>query len=663
LVEDNLFTISRQVAHDRRLRSQPEDSTTSKLYVNKTDYASARKLSGVARPSFEKMYEFIDSSLESKLAQMVNDAVMSRMEASGNFFASSKEQQRANIDPVQSHASNGTTLPHHFVSMSPAPQPSPLMHSQPLEYPSPTPQLSDISSFGNSPEKFSPSRFANVGLGWQDSMGLPISMFTEESPITRALKKITDHLNPLNASANEPLLQEFAAFETCQQQPSNEYSQMIETTLAALSPSVSPRHQNYATKSRLARNQSTNYSDAMSKTSSHSKLCVEDLSPDHNPVFYDAADALIHDVSMRSALQGRTVVLQPLDSGADAVMPDRSGILVAAMLPDPFQMLPDDSKLLTQPSVRFNLFETVQEMDADATLLKQQTSHEVHLHKLGTTSQSGGRDVAGKNDMPESANASQSLLSADHIQIPECIDLEDDFIKATTWEMSPHAVTKHGPVQHTNYATIPKTHEDLSPAKIQNASPSTMTGETRRHTQQNSELDDSVSNMSDRISMRKQEVTVLEKGIDSIRGISELLEMYTSIPSANKKYSPIYDAAGQTKPFAESKAKVVLPWEVGSEELSAKAALSHQQLSATLRTLETEQQSIIEADLSVLPEITDSPWPRWQKVNVVANILRDTLPMEGLGLSQNDSEIDEGAISGDESEGHSNSDSENVFDA
>jgi hypothetical protein len=607
------------------------------------------------------MYEFIDSSLESKLVQMVNDAVRSRMEANGQFFASSNEQQRAKIDPVESHVSTGTTLPHHFVSMSPAPQPSPLMHVRPLEYPSPTPQLSDISSFENSPEKNSPSRFANVGLGWQDSMGLPINMFTEDSPITRALKKITDHLDPLNASANEPLLQEFEAFETRRQQPSDEYSQMIETTLAALSPSVSPRHQHDTTKSRLARIQNPIHSAANLKTSSHSashsKLCVEDLSLEQNVIFYDAADAQISDVSMQSALKGSTVVLQPFDSGADTEMPNRSGIVVAAVLPDPFQMLPDESKLHTQPRNRFNLFETVQEIEADATLLKQQTSNYVHVHHLKTKSQRGGRDVAGENDMSEHANASQYLLSADHIQIPECINLEDDFIQATTWEMNPQAVTQDIQVQHIDYATTPKTHENLSPVKIQNASPASIAGETRRHTHQKSELDDSVSNMSDRISMRKQEVTVLEKGIDSIRGISELLEMYTSIPSANKKYSPKYDAAGQTK------TKVVLPWEVGSEELSAKVVLNHQQLSAAEHSLESRQQSIIEADPSILPEIADSPRPRLQKLNVVANILRDTLPIEGLGLSQNDSEIDEGAISGDESEEYCKDDSEDVFDA
>jgi hypothetical protein len=35
----------------------------------------------------------------------------------------------------------------------------------------------------------------------------------------------------------------------------------------------------------------------------------------------------------------------------------------------------------------------------------------------------------------------------------------------------------------------------------------------------------------------------------------------------------------------------------------------------------------------------------------VANILRDALPVKGLDLSQNDSDVDEAAISGDDSGG------------
>jgi len=159
--------------------------------------------------------------------------------------------------------------------------------------------------------------------------------------------------------------------------------------------------------------------------------------------------------------------------------------------------------------------------------------------------------------------------------------------------------------------------------------------------------------MSDKLSFMKQEAIVLEEGIDSIRGISELLEMYTSIPSNHKKYSPKYDATGQAKEYAESNANVGNPRELEYETFSAETASNDVQQGDEDHVLKNWD----------LPAIADSPQRQCPKVNVVANILRDALPVQGLDLSQNDSDIDEGAISGDNSEDYSNSDDESAFHA
>jgi type II secretory pathway pseudopilin PulG len=632
-----------QVAHDRRLRSLPEQSIPS----TKTDFASSRSSSGIARPSFAKMYEFIDSSLENKLAQMVDDAVTSRMEASGKVFFSGNEQQQPQNYPIEEHtSSNRSTLPRSVASMSPAPQPSPRMHSRPLDYSSPTPQLSDISSFGSSPDKHFPSAFANVALGWQDSMGLPINMVSEDSPITRALKKITDHLGSSSASEQLSFLQS-ALSETSersllmqeqqqqeqqeqqqqqqqeqqqqqQQQSSDEYSHMIATTFAALSQSISPNHHNRAISPLTAQTQNTSFLKSSPRKLSYHKLFVENLSAENDPEYHITADTSLHYVVTRP-------VLGPIDSVPSQEISSRSDIPASAPS-DSSLICSEDNKSIRRSSVRFNLFETEQQTDEDATSTKGELSQYDNRHHLQKTSTHiYVRDARIEEYNFQQEDAAKNPKSAEYIRIPECIDLEDEFIKTT---LSPSTAT---------------------------------TGERHRHTRERFEHHDPTSIMNDKLSFMKQEAIVLEEGIDSIRGITELLEMYTSIPSNHKKYSPKYDATGQAKEFAESNANVGKPRELEYEMFSPETAPNDAQQGDEDHAFKYWDQS--HANLSMLSTTADSPQRPCPKVNVVANILRDALPVQGLDLSQNDSDIAEGAISGDNSDDYNNSDDESAFHA
>jgi hypothetical protein len=66
----------------------------------------------------------------------------------------------------------------------------------------------------------------------------------------------------------------------------------------------------------------------------------------------------------------------------------------------------------------------------------------------------------------------------------------------------------------------------------------------------------------------------------------------------------------------------------------------------------------------LLPDIAASPEsPCLTSVNMVASILRDALPVKGLELSQDDSDLDEGNISGDELEQCDFSAGEGMFEA
>jgi len=258
--------------------------------------------------------------------------------------------------------------------------------------------------------------------------------------------------------------------------------------------------------------------------------------------------------------------------------------------------------------------------------MKGELSHcDDHQH-LQTSNHSHERDAGIEEYKFQKEDAVKNPKSAEYIRIPECIDLEDEFIKNTT--LSPPAAT---------------------------------TGGRHRHTIESFELHDSTSGMSDKLSFMKQEAIVLEEGIDSIRGISELLEMYTSIPSNHKKYSPKYDATGQAKEYAEPNANVGKPRELEYETFSAETASNDVQQGDEDHVFKNWDQS--HTNISMLPAIADSPQRQCPKVNVVANILRDALPVQGLDLSQNDSDIDEGAISGDNSEDYSNSDDESAFHA
>jgi hypothetical protein len=258
--------------------------------------------------------------------------------------------------------------------------------------------------------------------------------------------------------------------------------------------------------------------------------------------------------------------------------------------------------------------------------MKGELSHSDDHQYLQTPNHSHERDAGIEQYKFQKEDAVKNPKSAEYIRLPECIDLEDEFIKNTT----------------------------LSP-------PPATTGGRHRHTIESFELHDSTSGMSDKLSFMKQEAIVLEEGIDSIRGISELLQMYTSIPSNHKKYSPKYDATGQAKEFAESNANVGKLRELEYETFSAETASNDVQQGDEDHVLKNWDQS--HTNISMLPAIADSPQRQCLKVNVVANILRDALPVQGLDLSQNDSDIDEGAISGDNSEDYSNSDDESAFHA
>ena len=145
---------------------------------------------------------------------------------------------------------------------------------------------------------------------------------------------------------------------------------------------------------------------------------------------------------------------------------------------------------------------------------------------------------------------------------------------------------------------------------------------------------------------------MLEEGIESIRGISELLEMFTSTASPATKVESSHAKDPVVRTEAVSNAKIYLPWEL---EFNLAAAYD-QRHSAIESAHEHVQQSDpsksrIETLAQLLPEIVVSPETQQLKVNLAANVLRDALPIHGLDLSPNESEIDESAISGDDSEG------------
>ncbi len=661
------------------------------------------------------MYEFIDSYLDEKLARMASEAVLSRMDREsqrsrddrgGKLVTFLTEQQRAEAKPIAA-----------ALSMSPAPQPSPLMHSQPPEYPSPNPQLSDISNFENSPDYNSPSRFANIALGWQDTMGLPINLYSEDSPITKALKHITKHLHSSSATVKHPsfaesdapqqlLLPHQSAVESRILEDAtsclDEYSQMIATTLRALSPtSVSPRSTNQPKYLNTPRDTSLG---AISEPLSSHWLHAEDSSSTSERVpILPHVSSTTQDLSFPSTLPTRTV------------------------LPDPSDVLTADPKVSMQPLVRFNLFQDIQQEEADSALHLKETSPQVFSHIRVLQPQH--TDSANNDDISTMAAEPQLPSQALFLQIPELTTSEDDHVGrdilrssplntsqlvgketlkekiarqkreadlASTAAASPvappsptmasfdadfptrsrsessagketlkekilrqkreselaaaPASPSTSAVEATKHATI--TSQNSSPIEYLRGAPASNPQISPQHAQQGSDANDSHHIMRGRISRQKREAIMLEEGIESIRGISELLGMFTSTaPPASKVESPhAKDPVVRTE--AASNAKIYLPWELEFN----RAAAYEQRHSAIESAHEHVQQSDpsksrIETLAQLLPEIVVSPETPQLKVNLAANVLRDALPVHGLDLSPNESEIDENAISGDDSEG------------
>lgn len=646
------------------MRSLPPEQSGSSIPSNiKTDFASSRFASGIARPSFAKMYEFIDSSLESKLAKMVNEAVSTRMQAGEKILLSDNEQQLAPKNPREEKTSQRTTLFRPFVSMSPAPQPSPRMHSRPLEYPSPAPQFSDISSFGDSPDYSSPSTFANIGLGWQDSMGLPINECGEDSPITKALKQITYHLDPLNASSPNRLFQGIAAGEEFQPQPIDEYSQMIEATFATLSsPGISPRGRQYSVNSQATRIQSSNTSNPFSRTLSYRQLHVEDLYPESTASVHNASDESLEKFSVPSAIQSRTLLLDPYCAVAAAI-PDLADSFNLKESSDPSHMLADH-KTTGATTAKFNLFETIQEPDDDTVVIKLLTPQDPYTRLHTFPHQQDERNTA-KYDVTKVIDKALDASLTGHNQSSKPMDLKDDVAPQAPTPLSQMNAYQDGSASEMDTATFLPHLGKLSPVECTTVLPAETAGEISRHISKKSDETDSISNIgSARIAIKKQEVIALEEGIDSIRGIAELLEMYTSIPSAVKKFSPNKEAASQTSSLADSNINDVLPRGIRSERPSSQVAgCDHSPSEFEQKQKQQQGFASTSADKlqPLLPDIS-SPEQPYQKANIVANILRDALPVKGLDLSQNDSDVDEAAISGDDSGGEGGSGNEDEFD-
>jgi hypothetical protein len=667
------------------------------------------------------MYEFIDSYLDEKLARMASEAVLSRMDREaqrsrddrgGNLVTFLTEQQRAEAKPIAKAA-----------SMSPAPQPSPLMHSQPPEYPSPNPQLSDISNFENSPDYNSPSRFANIALGWQDTMGLPINLYSEDSPITKALKHITKHLHSSSATVKDPSFAESDEFQqlllphqsaaesrileddtSCP----DEYSQMIATTLRALSPtSVSPRSTNQPKSLNTPRDTSLG---AIAEPLSSHRLHAEDSSSTSQRVpILPHVSSTSQDLSFPSTLSTRTV------------------------LPDPSDVL--NAEVSMQPLVRFNLFQDIQQEEADPACHLKETSPQVFSHMRALQHQH--IDSANNDDISKVAAEPQLPSQALFLQIPELTTSEDYLVGRAIMRSSPlktsqlvgketlkekiarqkreadlastaaaspvvppsptmasfdadfptrsrsegsagketlkekiarqkreselaaaPASPSTSALEATKHATI--TSQNGSPIEYLRGAPASNHQVSPQYAQQGSDANDSRHIMRGRISRQKREAIMLEEGIESIRGISELLVMFTSTapPATKAESSHAKDPVVRTE--AVSNAKVYLPWELEFNRAAAcdqrHSAACDQRHSAIESAHEHVQQSDpsksrIETLAPLLPEIVVSPETPQLKVNLAANVLRDALPVHGLDLSPNESEIDENKISGDDSEG------------
>lgn len=582
-----------QVANDRRLRTLPRDLPTPADWRLKKELHSPNMSSGIARPSFAKMYEFIDSSLEAKLTQMVNDAVLSRMKAGSNLVFE-KDQ---NADMKSNHVNEYSRAVR--VSMSPAPQPSPTMHSRPTEYPSPTPQLSDISSFANSPDNNYPSNFSNVALGWQDSMGLPMNMYTENSPISLALRKITDHLHSSKGSAQHSSLRDvFPSEASRQQQPcirSNEYSEMIQATLSTLSPSS--------------------------------------ISPRGNLGF---------GVPRNPADRNASVVLLPVasDNASFAKHSHRSPV---------FEIKPEISR---QPTVRFNLFEAIPE-ELAAYENPSIPNVEISIASQPISQIREARDAATKGLAP---------TIHDTVLVSAGKDLEHDVLHClkighiNPKEPMPDKpeLSRLGPEQPIQGVTMTPRHQKWSPVNGQDDASQSRRGQSSPKLQQGSDAKFFNGAVNDSILRQKQEAILLEEGIESIRGIAELLEMYTSIPSANAASSPKNDTKGEKQFSPKNIGKTdVLSTEIHYAGLFQNATLNRQTFARSLETERMQNLSkfSIEKLPQLLPEISPSPEMKRPNLNIVASILRDALPVKGLDLSQNDSDVDESAISGDDSEG------------
>jgi hypothetical protein len=617
-----------QVASERRQRSLPpsDDSRTSVIGGKSTDYATSRESSAIGRPSFAKMYEFIDMSLEKKLARLVDEAVLSRIGENGHLLHADLAQKWGEMNQ---NTETAPKSPSHqpLVSMSPAPQPSPFMHSQPPEYPSPTPQLSDISSFGNS-LSHSPSTFANVALGWQDSMGLAMNMSREDSPITKALKQITEHLDPSNATSQgySPLRR-----REQQQQPPSKLSRdqykMMEGTTAALSPnSVSPNNQNRGMVPWISQAQPKSPSGEKTANSrSQARLHIVHPNPQQNLKNENVSGAL-KGLSVVVLHDNKTALLDPVHTLNAVIIPDPDDILASAKLPNPTQVyvtVPNDFRLT---KLRFNLLETVHEKQIEEAPLKLNSGHDHFTY----AQMSHNSDDMGMED------EAQNVSPADHLQNPYLIHAEDSVANFANEQMG----------------------------RIEQASPSAIAGRWPQQITQSSEANDlKLIGTSDRLLIRKREAAVLEEGIDSIRGISELLELYTSVPSPDFKYSATKGAVSQNTSMMDSGVNAVLP----GEKLLVTAAPTGQQQVAKLRYPEQKQslevvKSSIDNILPLLPEITGSPESQHPKMNIVAKILRDALPVKGLEFSLNDSDFNESAISEDGFEHSDNMDSDETFE-
>jgi hypothetical protein len=653
------ITIFMQVAFDQRQRSLPEHSNSSISSNIKTDFANSRFASGIPRPSFAKMYEFIDSSLETKLAQMVNEAVLSRMQADGKMLSSENEQQFVQKNPTEEKTSprNPKLRPSVISSMSPAPQPIPRMHSRPLEYSSPAPHFSDISSLGNSPDYSSPSTFANIALGWQDTMGLPINDCGKDSPITKALKQLTYHLEPSNVSSPDRSSQGIAAAGTIHQQPYDEYSQMIEATFAALSPrGISPKDQHYSINSQTTQIQSYSTSNPSSRTLSYRQLHVKDLYPESTTGSHKPSYESLENSSVPSAVPNRTVLFDPFCAFATELA-DSLNLEESSNSP---HVLPDPKT--TRPTTTiYNLFEAIQEPDDDTVAIKFVTLQDANTNLQTFPQRHHGRNVTDKYDMIKDMDKTLDASLPGHTQSSDVV------VQKAPTPLSPTNAFQDGSASETDNAMLFAELGKLSQVERIAVLPTATAREQPQHTRQKFEQNDSFSNISAKIAIRKQEVIALEEGIDSIRGISELLEIFTSVPSAAKKHSPHNSAANRTSFLADSKIKDELPRASLSERFSSQAPKwTHAPSDVEQKQQQDVAGTSAEKRQPLLPDIEiidSSPAQAFQNANIVANIIRDALPVPGLDLSQNDSDVDEAAISGDDSgvDGDGDSDGEGMW--